>query len=79
MSLLPSILEAMNVRKNRTLRLAQIGMADSQFQAFRGAFLDEFGRSGLESEIERIVAEHESRTGKVSGRPTYAGKEVPHA
>jgi hypothetical protein len=78
MTLLRVILEAVNARKNRALRLAQVGMSESQFQAFRGLFLDEFGRNGLETEIDRIVSDHERRQGKDSGRPTHAGKEVPH-
>lgn len=78
MSLLPVVLEAVNARKNRALRLAEAALPESQFRAFRGLFLDEFGRNGLERELERIVAEQERRTGKDSGRPTHAGKEVPH-
>jgi len=75
--LLPVLLEAINARKNRALQYAQVGLTEHQFRAFRGLFLDEFGRNGLESELVRIVAEHE-RYGKDSGRPIHAGKEVPH-
>ena len=77
MSLLPLLLEAINARKNKALKLAAVGLTQSQFEAFRGLFLDEFGRNGLEKDLERIVAEHERLNG--TGRPTRAGKEVPHA
>lgn len=76
--LLPVLLEAINARKNKALQLAQVGLSEAQFRAFRGLFLDEFGRNGLESELARIVADYEKRNGKESGRPIHAGKEVPH-
>lgn len=79
MSLMPLLVEAINARKKRALRLAAIGLPAPQFEAFRAAFLDEFGRSGLERDLEQIVAEHERRNGNGTGRPTHAGKEVPHA
>lgn len=79
MSMLPLLLEAVNARKNRALRIAEAALPESQFRAFRGLFLDEFGRNGLERELEQIVAEQECRHGKDTGRPTHAGKEVPHA
>jgi hypothetical protein len=78
MSLLPLLLDAVNARKNRALRLAEASLPESQFRAFRGLFLDEFGRNGLERELERIVAEHGRGADKESGRPIRAGKEVPH-
>jgi hypothetical protein len=77
-TLLPVLLEAVNARKNRTLRYAEAALPESQYRAFRGLFLDEFGRNGLEQELARIVAEFERQVGKASGRPTHAGKEVPH-
>lgn len=78
MSLLPELLDAINARKNKALRLVEVGLTESQFRAFRGLFLDEFGRSGLERDLERIVAEHERRHGTALGRHIQAGKEVPH-
>jgi hypothetical protein len=77
-SVLIAILEAVNARKNKALQLAQVGLTEPQFRAFRSLFLDEFGRNGLESELLRIVADYERRQGKESGRPIHAGKEVPH-
>ena len=76
--LLPVLLEAVNARKNRALRFAEAALPESQFRAYRGLFLDEFGRNGLERELERIVADFEKAKGKDSGRPIHAGKEVPH-
>ena len=78
MNMLALLLDAVNARKNRALRLAEAALPESQFRAFRGLFLDEFGRCGLERELERIVAECEKAKGKDSGRPIHAGKEVPH-
>ena len=78
MMLLAVLLNVVNARKNRALRYAEAAMPESQFRAFRGLFLDEFGRNGLESELERIVADYEKLKGKETGRPIHAGKEVPH-
>lgn len=78
MTLLAVLVDAVNARKNRALRFAEAALPESQYRAFRGLFLDEFGRNGLERELARIVAEFDRQTGKASGRPTHAGKEVPH-
>jgi hypothetical protein len=78
MILLNLLLDAINARKNKALQLAQVGLTEPQFRAFRGLFLDEFGRNGLESELARIVADYERVKGKELGRPIHAGKEVPH-
>ncbi len=78
MNLQDTLLEAVNARKKRVLRYAEVALPEQQFRAYRGLFLDEFGRNGLESEVVRIVAEHEKRNGNGSGRPIHAGKEVPH-
>lgn len=78
MSLLNSLTDALNARKNRALRIAEAALPESQYRAFRSLFLDEFGRSGLEEDLARIVADFE-RQGKAPGRPIHAGKEVPHA
>lgn len=78
MTLQADLVIAINSRKNRVLRVAEAALPPPQYQAFRGLFLDEFGRKGLEWEVERIVAEHERRQGKDLGRPIQAGKEVHH-
>jgi hypothetical protein len=51
------ILDLLNARKNRVLLLAQAALPDSQFQAFRTLFLNEFGKSGLERELVRLLDE----------------------
>lgn len=56
--MLPQILELLNARKNRVLLLAQAALSESQFQAFRVLFLNEFGKSGLERELARVLDEH---------------------
>jgi hypothetical protein len=76
--LLDSLTDALNARKSRALRIAEAALPESQFRAFRSLFLDEFGRSGLEEDLARIVAEFE-RQGKASGRPIHAREEVRHA
>ena len=78
MTLVSVLLTAVDARKNQVLRIAQAALPENQFRAFRGLFLDEFGRNGLEREVERIVADYEKLTGKDMGRPIHAGKEVPH-
>ncbi len=55
------ILELLNARKNRVLLVAQSSLPESQFKAFRQIFLDEFGKSGLEKDLERIIAEKQRK------------------
>lgn len=57
---LSTILALLNQRKNRVLRYAEAALPESQFRAFRGLFLDEFGREGLEKELERLLAERKT-------------------
>ena len=57
--LLEALLNAVNGRKNRLLDIAQAALPESQYQAFRRLFLNEFGRNGLEGDLERIIAERE--------------------
>lgn len=78
MSLLALLLTAINARKARVLMVAEVALPEGQFKAYRSVVLDEFGRKGLESDLERIVADYERRNGKEAGGPTHAGKEVPH-
>lgn len=67
---LPAILLLLNKRKNRILRIAEAALPEKQFEAFRGLFLDELGREGLERDLERLEAEREPGNGK--GRPICA-------
>jgi len=36
-------------------------LSEAQFKAFRQIFLDEFGKSGLEKDLERILAEKQRK------------------
>lgn len=62
-------------RKNRVLTCAQIGMSEFQFKAFRKIFLDEFGKSGLGSDLEKLLG-HSSinSTWQGTGRNTLRKK-----
>lgn len=51
------ILQLLNARKNRVLLVAQSSLPDSQYKAFRQIFLNEFGKGGLEKELEQVLAE----------------------
>ncbi len=64
------VLRLVNGHVTRVLLVAQASLPSSQFQAFRTVVLNEFGRNGLERELEQL--EHrfgvEERNG--SGRNT---------
>ena len=64
-------------RMRRVLEFGELAIPPAQFAAFRKLVLDEFGRSGLESELERVFQEQRRATGS-KGRPTLQGKEVDH-
>ncbi len=53
--------EAMQARlsesRNRILSYGELALPPSQFKAFRKLVLDELGRSGLESDLEKILAD----------------------
>lgn len=73
---LPAILALLNHRKNRVLRIAEAALPESQFRAFRGLLLDEFGREGLETDLERLMVQ---RDGGVDRAGRYVQrKEVPN-
>lgn len=78
MTLQDVLMGAINPHIARVLQYAQAALPESQFRAYRGLVLDEFGRNGLERDVVRIVADYEGRNGSGSGRPIHAGKEVPH-
>jgi len=52
-----TLLDLLNARKNRVLLYAQAALPQSQFDAFKKLFLDEFGRSGLEGQLVKLDAE----------------------
>jgi hypothetical protein len=69
------IIALINPRLNRILTVAQAALPDRQFVAFRRVVLDEFGKSGLERDLDSAMQCDKERAG--SGRNIHAGKEVP--
>ncbi len=51
------VLDLLNARKSKVLLIAEAALPQSQYLAFRKLFLNEFGQSGLESELVRVIAE----------------------
>lgn len=53
-----------NTRLNRVLLIAESSLSEHQFKAYRKLVLDEFGRSGLTSELESLLkSERKDRQG----------------
>jgi hypothetical protein len=48
------IVELINYRITRVLLVAEAFLPSSQFKAFRTVVLNEFGRNGLERELEQL-------------------------
>ncbi|HNP84229.1 MAG TPA: hypothetical protein PKN47_22410 [Nitrospira sp.] len=48
------VLKLVHGHVSRVLLVAQASLPLSQFQAFRTVVLNEFGRNGLEGELERL-------------------------
>ncbi|WP_026603432.1 hypothetical protein [Methylomonas sp. 11b] len=59
-----AIKKLIDSRKSRALLLAQTALPEHQYLAFRRLFLDEFGKSGLESDLERLFNENSEHTRK---------------
>ncbi len=47
----------LNIRKSKILTYAQVAMTEHQFKAFRSLVLDEFGKNGLESALNKLLNE----------------------
>ena len=75
---LDTIRQLIKPRMRKVLEFGELALAPAQFAAFRKLVLDEFGRSGLESELERVSQEQSRATGS-KGRPIPQRKEVDHA
>ena len=58
----------LNAKLTRILDIAKAALPDSQFQAYRKLVLDEFGRSGLGKELDRLYSTTMDRQG--TGRNT---------
>ena len=58
------VLDALNARKTKILTFAQAALHPEQFKAFRKLVLDEFGRNGLERDLELVIVDsrHTART-----------------
>lgn len=55
--MLETIKRLINQRVGRLLLFGQSALNETQFQAFRKLVLDEFGRSGLAAELDRVLQE----------------------
>ena len=55
--LFQTIIALLDARKSRILTYAQVGMTENQFKAYRSLVLDELGKNGLESELDRLLNE----------------------
>ena len=64
------VVELVNHRVTRILLVAQSSLPASQFQAFRTVVLNEFGRSGLERELEWLEGQVRSKERDGEGRNT---------
>jgi hypothetical protein len=64
------LVQMINSRKNRLLLVAEAALPPTQFQAFRRVVLDEFGKSGLERELEQAFAEDCKKDKHGQGRNT---------
>jgi hypothetical protein len=57
------ILRLINTRVARLLDVAELALPSDRFLKFRKLTLDEFGRSGLERELERLFKDDKDRHG----------------
>jgi len=53
------ILTLINNRVKKILDLAELSLPQDKFQLFRKMTLDEFGKSGLVKELERVLCSQE--------------------
>jgi hypothetical protein len=60
-----TIIDLVKPRLNRVLTVAEAALPDRQFSAFRKIMLDEFGKSGLERELDQAFhQQHKERNGQ---------------
>ena len=60
-----TIIDLVKPRLNRMLTVAEAALPESQFKAFRKIMLDEFGKSGLERELDQVFyPQHKDRNGQ---------------
>ena len=53
------IVQLVNARVKKILDFAELSLPQDKFQIFRKLTLDEFGRSGLVKELERVMRSKE--------------------
>lgn len=58
-----AIVAALNSRMKHILLVAEAALPQPQFEAFRKIALDQFGRSGFQGDLEKVLAEHQDRNG----------------
>lgn len=59
---------AVRARCNRVLLIAESSLPSNQFQAYRKLLLNEFGKSGLEGELERLLGSASEQDRQGQGR-----------
>ena len=52
-----AVIALLNARKSKILTIAQVGLSEHQFTAFRSLMLDELGKNGLESDLIKLLDE----------------------
>ena len=55
--LFEAVIALLNARKSKILTIAQVGLSEHQFMAFRSLMLDELGKNGLESDLIKLLDE----------------------
>ena len=55
-----TIIGAIKPRVAQVLTIAEAALPASQFTAFRKLVLDQFGRQGLESELQELIDTHQT-------------------
>jgi hypothetical protein len=53
------IIQLVNCRVKKILDMAALSLSQDKFQIFRKVTLDEFGKSGLVKELERVLRSQE--------------------
>lgn len=53
------IMRLINARMKRVLHFAELAMPEGKYETFRKLTLDEFGKSGLVKELERVLRSQE--------------------
>lgn len=70
------ILEIIRARLNKPLTVAEAALPPQQFPAFRKFFLDEFGKSGIGQDLDRLFDEEHDSVRHGTGGKNHAKKEV---